>query len=404
MASAARVDAQETRSPGDEARLHLGPLALTPSITVTSVGIDDNVFNDFENPKRDTTAAVGPAMNFWLRAGRSRLSGKASSQYLYFKDFENQRGWNSSNEGKWEVPFARITPFATGSYTNTRERPGFEIDARVRQLARSAGIGIGLRLSGKTEVVVDAKRTQLKFDERATFLGESLAHALNRKSDSAGVEWRYALTPLTTFVLRTEGRKDRFTFDPLRNADSVSVMPGFELKPVALISGTVAVGYKRFTTLDASVPDYQGLVASVAAKYVLSATKFELRVARDLAYSFEPSEPYYALTDTGLTVTQRVTRRWDGVGRIGWQLLGYRAVAPGSQGSTGSTGSNGSTTLLSERADHGRLYGAGIGYRIAPLLRVGFDANYTRRESGALIFRDYSGLRLGASMSYGLPQ
>ena len=244
MASAAPVDAQETRSPGDEARLHLGPLALTPSIAVTSVGLDNNVFNDVENPKRDTTAAIGPATSFWLRAGRSRLSGKASSQYLYFKDFANQRGWNTSDEGRFEVPLTRITPFATGAYTSTRERPGYEIDARVRQVARSAGLGVGLRLSGKTDVVLEARRSHIAFDERATFLGESLAHALNRKSDSAAVEWRYALTPLTTFVLRTEERRDRFTFDPVRNANSVSVVPGFDLKPLALISGTVAVGYK----------------------------------------------------------------------------------------------------------------------------------------------------------------
>ena len=167
MASAARVDAQETRSPADDARLHLGPLALTPSISVTSLGVDDNVFNDAENPRRDTTAALGPATNFWVKAGRSRLSGKASSQYLYFKDYENQRGWNTNDEGRWEMPFSRITPFVTGAYINTRERPGYEIDARVRQATKTAGLGVSLRVSGKTEVRVDTKRSRIAFDERS---------------------------------------------------------------------------------------------------------------------------------------------------------------------------------------------------------------------------------------------
>jgi hypothetical protein len=37
-------------------------------------------------------------------------------------------------------------------------------------------------------------------------------------------------------------------------------------------------------------------------------------------------------------------------------------------------------------------------------VRLGLDANYYRRESQALVFRNFEGLRVGASISYGLPQ
>src|SRR5207302_9793304 len=87
--------AQET-SPGDTARFHFGPLALTPSIAITNIGVDQNVFNDPDNPKKGTTASVGPAVDWWMRAGRSRLSAQSSGQDLYSKEYENERAWNTS--------------------------------------------------------------------------------------------------------------------------------------------------------------------------------------------------------------------------------------------------------------------------------------------------------------------
>ena len=114
---------------------------------------------------------------------------------------------------------------------------------------------------------------------------------------------------------------------------------------------------------------------------------FRVAVNRDLTYSFEPAEPYYALTDSTLTVTQRITYVWDVVGRAGRQSLAYRRF-----GSSGQPG---------KRVDHGALLGAGVGYRVGKTVRVGVDANYYRRDSSSQILRDYEGLRVGASVSYG---
>src|SRR5207248_7147703 len=125
------------------------------------------------------------------------------------------------------------------------------------------------------------------FDANETFLGADLAKALNRQSDSAEFQFRHKLTPLTTFVVRAEGNHDRFTLDRIRSSDSVAVLPGFELKPLALISGSAFVGYRRFNALDVTVPDFQGLIAAVEARYTVSSTRFDVTANRDLVYSFE---------------------------------------------------------------------------------------------------------------------
>jgi hypothetical protein len=169
------------------------------------------------------------------------------------------------------------------------------------------------------------------------------------------------------------------------------VRPGFELNPLALISGRVFVGYRGFTPLDENLPEYRGVVAAVDATYIRGSTRFEVRVDRDLAYSYEPTRPYYALLDTGLTVTQRVTTAWELVGRGSRQVLAYRQLE-----SLAAT--------LEPQRDRGWVYGGGIGYLLGETFRIGFDTNYYTRRSELQGRRDYEGLRMFGSISYGIQQ
>ncbi len=47
-------------------------------------------------------------------------------------------------------------------------------------------------------------------------------------------------------------------------------MPGFELRPQALISGEAFVGVRRFATLSDQAPDYTGIVAAVKTAYTVA--------------------------------------------------------------------------------------------------------------------------------------
>jgi hypothetical protein len=382
--------AQETDDPFETARFRFGVVRFTPTLLITSVGRDSNLFNEADDPKSDTTAAVGPSLQLWMRPGTSRLSARIGGQYLYFKEFDNQRAWNTTNEARWDVPLARLTPFVAGTYINTRERQGYEIDSRSRRRDDSVSVGTGLRISGKSSFVVSVRRFHAKYDQQESFLGTTLAEALNRREDTARVQYRYALTPLTTLVVDTDIARDRFELTNVRDTDSIRVMPGFEIKPMALISGRVFVGYRDFKPVSSALPDYRGVVASVDASYVRGSTRLQGKVDRDLAYSFEPTRPYYALLDVGLTVTQRLTTAWDVVARGSRQRLDYRQLE--------------SATPAAPQGDSGYAYGGGIGYRVAETFRLGMDANYYTRRSEFQGGRDYEGLRVFGSISYGIQQ
>jgi Putative beta-barrel porin 2 len=382
--------AQESEDPFETARFRFGAIRFTPAVEITSLGRDSNVFNEADSPKSDTTAAVGPTVQIWMRPGNTRLSGRFGTQYLYFREFKNQRAWNTSNELRWEFPLARLTPFIGGSYVNSKERQGYEIDSRSRRRDDSLTVGTKLRFSGKTELVATVERANAKYDESETFVGATLAEQLNRREERAELQFRYALTPLTTFVVRSEVGRDRFALTSLRNSESVRVMPGFEFKPFALISGQVFVGYRRFDPLEAALPDHAGVVASVNATYIRNSTRFQVKVDRDVAYSFAPTRPYYTLLDAGLTVTQRLRQPWDIVGRVSRQILAYQ-VLESAEGGDGPR-------------DRGLVYGGGVGYLVGETLRLGMDVNYSTRRSEVEGRRDFEGLRVFGSITYGLRQ
>ena len=384
--------AQESEDPFESARFRLGPIRFTPSIRLTNLGMDSNVFNESEDPKSDNTAAIGPEVALFMRPGGTRLSGKFGVQYLYFREYDNQRSWNTANEARWEFPLSRLTPFVAGTYVNSSDRQGYEIDSRARRHDDSFTAGSSLRFTGKTSMLASFTRANAEYQDDDALGDVQLARSLNRREDITKVQLRYALTPLTTFVVDNDFGRDRFTNSSLRDADSLRIMPGFELKPAALISGRVFVGYRHFAPLTEELPEYNGLAAAVDATYIRNSTRFQARFERDIEYSFQPLRPYYALTDVALTVTQRMLTSWEIVGRGGHQILDYRRLS-----TTGEA-------LDAGKPDRGYVAGGVVGYRVGESLRLGVDANYYTRRSEIEGRRDYEGLRVFGSIIYGLPQ
>jgi len=372
-------------NPEDSARYRFGPIWFTPTIDVRNVGVDTNVFNDYSEPKQDFVASFGPAVDMWTRFGRSRLNLHTTLQYDYFKTYSDERAFGTVNNGRYEVLLNRFTPFLEGSYDNTTRRASVEIDARARYETDSIVGGTDVRLSGRTAVRVKAERGHVRYDEGQTFEGNNLAQALNREDTAFSGALREALTPLTTLVVTGERRDYRFEFSHDRDTDSFRIVPGFEFKPGALISGRASLGYVWFSTLDHDVPDFQGVVSNVEVSYTAHATRVQVHLVRDPNYSYELDEPYYILTDAGVQVTERVTGRWDLVGRAARQWLNYQQLV--------SSG-------LSSREDHGWHLGMGTGWWVGTAMRVGVDADYVTRDS-PVPFRSYSGWRVGGNLTYG---
>jgi hypothetical protein len=374
--------------PVETARIQAGPFGLTPTIALSNLGVDSNVFNTFEDPKKDFTFTISPGADLFFRAGPSRLEVNSRADLVYFHEYSSERSLDGDFDGRWEIRWNRLTPWIAAGYSSGRQRVGYEIDARSRREIKDYAGGIELRVASKTRIAASAQRTAYWYDANAVFLGTSLQDTLNRESEILGLQYRQALTVLTTFVVHGERMRDTFEFSPERDSESTRVTAGFDLGDQALVAGGARVGYRKHTNISGAVPGFSGLVANYGvALTVAGRTRFEVAGTRDVNHSYELAYPYYVLTGATLTGTPRLSDSWDVQGRVGIQRLAYRAADDAIE-------------ALADRMDQYRLFGAGVGYHLGREMRIGFNVDRQHRTS-PVQSRDYEGYRIGTSITYG---
>src|SRR6185436_18857609 len=101
--AAPAVAAAQTANPAETARIHLGPVGLTPGITV-STGVDSNVFAEEVDPKSDMVMVVNPRVQWWFRARRLILEVRNTADAVTFMHYQSQSGFGMNNEVRVEVP------------------------------------------------------------------------------------------------------------------------------------------------------------------------------------------------------------------------------------------------------------------------------------------------------------
>jgi hypothetical protein len=389
LCSASQAFAQNT-DPVAAARMHLGPVGLTPTIGLTNVGIDANVFNDPRDasPKRDFTLTLAPKVDLWMHAGRALVSGTVTQDFVYYKTYATERSINGSYRLGAFVEQNRLTVDGNVTYVATRDRPGFEIDARSQRYQLGFDGAVELRAAPKTFIGVKAARVNIDFAKDAVFLGTNLHDELTRTETSTAASFRYVLTPLTTVTLDIGLEQDRFTFSPLRDSDSTQVRVNFNFDPFAILKGRAAVGYRHLQPRTDAVPRYNGSTADIDLEYLpFGSTKLGLKTIRDVQYSFDLERPYYVLTGTTVSLSQHVHGEMFAVGRYGVQRLAYRDLA-------------GAVIEVSNRTDYVHTYGGGLGYRLGKTIRLEMNVDRVRRTA-AVPGRDYDDVRLGTAITYG---
>lgn len=390
---AGRSDAfAQAEEPVSPRAFRLGSALAFPTFTLSNLGVDTNVFNEAVNPKSDTSFAFTPAVEVRMPLGHGRLTAMSTPSFGYFQRYANQRTKGFGEDVRFEWPFNRVMARASVNAVNTRDRPGLEIDTRVRRSGLTYAAGVDVRVSSKTTVRVDASRARVAFKNNQFVGGTDLAAALNRSGDTLAFSLRHARTALTTFVLQGEWLNDRFERTPSRDAIGFRLMPGVEFARTALVSGSAYVGYRQFLPSSPAVPDYRGLAARLdLSSVVRGRTRVGVSLDRDLAYSYDVERPYYVQTNSGVSVTQRLGAKWDVVGSLRNQRIVYRT----------EVGTAPVAGAVAVKAGPERLTGIGasVGYYFGKGMRLGMDARRARR-SAADATRSYSGWQAGSSVSY----
>jgi hypothetical protein len=376
-----------------DARVHVGPFYLTPSVFLKELGVDSNVFNAAGEQKSDFTFTVGPKVDLWIPvARRALLQGTAGTDVVWYSQYDTERSLDPQFAGRTEVYLRRITLSAGGDYLNTRQRLNYEVDLRARHVEQGLIGGVGLALTPKFSIETSAWRDERRFDGDAQFDGVSLQRTLNQTTTGLSVAGKHRLTALTTLVVRFERLDDEFPYSPVRDSESFRIMPGVEFKPRALISGTAYVGYRRFTPSTAGVlPDFSGVVARLGLSYtLLGSTTFGVSYSRDLTYSYEELQPFFVNRSVGASVRRALGRRFDVLVSADRHQYAYEHALTGEV----------PALPRPQRVDRTWNYTGSIGYRLGQG-RIGVGVSYWQRESQLKTFRDYDNLRFGTTVSYG---
>jgi len=381
----------QTNSPEPDAQatMRFGPLSLRSTIALTNIGVDTNVFNaaDADRPESDFTMTFTPTTDWWLRMGRTWLNGRVDVDWVYYRRLASERSANSEYLVGISRTFNRLSLMAGTKHLNTRDRPGFEIDARSRRVETDVEGGVEMRVLAKTHAGVKALRRRVAFDKDAVFRDVHLALELDRTQTTQAFVIRHELTPLTTVSLEIGRDADRFFFSSLRDADSTRIASVIAFQPAALVSGDAVVGFRSYQPLTREIPAFQGATTALNLSYrPLGTTRLSVAATRDVQPSFEINQPYYLESGVTFSAQQQVYGPFDMLGRIGGRRLAYRDRA-------------GTAVDVSNRADRVREIGVGAGYRLGTDKRIGLTIDHVRRTSSVDRNR-YAGLRVGVSVMY----
>jgi hypothetical protein len=369
-----------------------GPLGLAPTLAITNLGVDDNIFNEANEPKSDFTMTVTPRLQARLRSSKVLLSGGLATGLVYYRKYDDERSVDWAADARVDLDLGWFRPYGLASLLDTRERLNAELDVRAPRTQATFAGGTKALFASKFGAVFDFRHASLDFAEGTTFEGVLLSQQLNSTTKTIDSGLELYLTPLTTVSVTASWQTDRFDDSPERDADTFRLLPSVRLEAPAIIQGSLAVGYRSFSAHDPGTPDYSGVVIQGSLAHTFGErTKLELSLSRDVQYSFEETEPYYLTTGFRVVVTQQLGESFDVRGIVGRDRLDYREKAMSGAPSASDSAS---------RVDRASVLGAGVGYRFQANLRTGLDVEFARRASDRPD-REYDRTRVFASLTYG---
>jgi len=367
-------------------RVRFGPIMLNPSITLGSIGIDDNVFNEAEDPKRDFTMTISPRTDVYLRLLGTWFTATVSEDVVWYQKYSSERHGNSSYGLAWKWPLTRLTVNTSVLHTNTSERPSYEIDARAERALNAFSAGASFRFLPSTGIEFTARKDTTDYAP-TVYNGVNLQSELSADDTTLTIGVNHKLTPLTTASATVSRREDRFPFNPIRDSNKTEARLVMAFDPRALLKGSVSIGYTNLQPLSPDFPDFRGVTLAASIVYApYEVTKLTIVADRQVQDSYDINQPYFIQTGGSLEIDQRVFRRVDVVLRGGIERLQYLDRSD-------------VVVDYSNRTDFVVRYGAGLVYHHRPNLRIGINYDQTHRDS-VIGSREFTRPLLGTFLTY----
>ena len=313
--------------PWKDAKLNVGPFFMAPSFEVKNVGIDNNVFRDPAFPRQDLTATMAVASIFGAHVKTFSLAVTQDNEYIWYRRYTSERSIDGGLRAIVQLRLAPIRPWITWSKSNSHDRSGYEIDARAGHQTPALEAGSDFNFGMRTGATVSFSQRSLTYSEGEFFDNVDLKAALDNRTTFAHADGHWKYTEFTDLEGGVEYSRMRFVTNSPRDADTISYFGGFTSHGDAAVVGSLTLGYKSQKHSNPGVPDFRGLVASGSLTTIVKdRVRFAFVGDRDINYSYEDQFPFYVQQGTGVTVTLRLSTRFDIIASAKGEWLNYSQV------------------------------------------------------------------------------
>jgi hypothetical protein len=358
--------------------VNLGSFSFTPAV-VLSAGPDSNPYRE---PGRVGTFEVyaTPQIAGWFSGQTSRASFWGAAEVVRFSNMVGATNWQVG--GRLERTAATVRPYINYNLKNTNANPtGFEVGHKSMRIEGDLVAGTDFR-TAPLAFGGSFRSVNTNWAADAIYQGSSLREKLNRRTNVVRGSVGFALTPLTNLEFAAEGITDRFVYSPVRDANSVTLLPGVTIASPATIQGSLWIGYRFFHPLSPTGTDFAGVVGNGTLVYARPAGgSLAFRYQRDLQFSYDPSLAYYLQNSFNLTGVLPLSARWKVQGVVATTALNYEV---------GGSGLPGPLQRVNE-------IGAAIGFGIGSVTVVGVSTEW----ANAMGPQGWKELRVVVFLTYG---
>jgi hypothetical protein len=375
--------AEPPRSMG---QVRFGSAVFTPSVGITHIGVDRNVFNEAGERKSDFTFTLGPQWALFYGSDRLRVRVTAGVGYVYYAKYQRERGVNPGGrlEGMYQLG-RRVTLFTDDRFSFVKDRPNAEVDARTRRQEQDLSGGVRVGLSPRIGVQLDVHELRTKYGD-TDYMGIRLDETLDRVSRRSALTLTYRLTPYTSVFSGVSLAEERVPNAGDRDGTTRGAFAGLRFDKRAKVSGEAELGYSDFDAKSLATNDHHGMTFGVRLSSALAdSLQLSFDGRQDLQFSYSRIYPYYIDQRYRVALTQRLGRRLDVSGGTQQESLRYGGRASSTSGSRPGT-------------DRLEDYSGGPGFTVRGM-RFGVYAGYSHRRVASGVNQGYEGIRYGVQMS-----
>jgi hypothetical protein len=360
--------------PGSLGQVRFGSTVFTPSVGISHIGVDRNVFNEEGERKSDFTFTLGPQAQVFYGSERIRVRTTAGVSYVYYARYPSERAVNPVV--RFEATYLlgrRITFFTDNAFAFTKDRPNAEVDKRTRRRGSEVLAGVRVGLGPRIGVQFDVRDSRTYYGH-AEYLGVALEETLDREWRIDSLSLSYRLTPYTSVFTGVSLAHYRFPNTPDRDGTTRGVSAGLRFGERAKVAGEAVVGYSIYDAASMATKDHRGMTFNLRLSSALTDSllvSFDGR--QDLQFSYSKTDPYYLNHRYWLSLTQHLTRHLD--------------VSAGTQQERLHYG-NGTDRLQNY------TFGPGVTLRG---IRLGAFVGYSHRRAASGLNQTYEGFRYGMS-------